>query len=130
MTNILQRSAQWLADVTLDGVTAQSESAAVAIVYRRGTSSVAMQATVAMQRGDLEDTDGVITSATVREYSVRAADLVLNGLHVRPLPGDLIEEVIGGRTETYVVAPAPGVKEHEPADAHWTMLLIRTKRIG
>lgn len=127
--NILQRGAQWQADLLIDGLTDESETAAVEIVYRRGAASASLSALVSLHQFDQEDTDGVITTVTAREYTIRAAELILSGLHTNPRPGDLIDEVIDDVTETYEVTPVAGAQEFEPADANRVMLVIRTKRV-
>ena len=100
------------------------------VVYQRGVSTLAVQATVGRTLLKLDDGyGGVLLQWTDRDFLIRAEDLVIDGQAILPQRGDTIHEVHSGVTYTYEVL-APG---KEPvwkwSDLYRSLLRIHTKQI-
>ncbi|TVQ33884.1 MAG: hypothetical protein EA376_01230 [Phycisphaeraceae bacterium] len=104
------------------------------VVYARGVVSVEVQATVGRTIFDQQDQFGVIHRSEMRDYLVRAANLVLDGEQATPRAGDRVRENVDGRVLVYEVM-APGAQGgNEPpfrfSDPFRRTLRIHTKFIG
>ncbi len=124
MADLLQTGSDWLADQLKAHVSRP-------VVYRRGATEVAVQATIGRTLLKLDDGyGGVRMEWTDRDFLIQAADLVLGGNAVLPERGDLIRETQGGKTFVYEVM-APG---KEPpcrwSDVFRKLLRIHTKQVG
>lgn len=122
--DILQFGSDWLAGKL-------KEHASRPVVYRRGVSEVAVQATIGRTLLKLDDGyGGARMEWTDRDFLIHAADLQIGGTPVLPERGDLIRETQGGKTFVYEVM-APG---KEPAwrwsDGYRRVLRIHTKQVG
>jgi hypothetical protein len=100
------------------------------VVYQRGVSTLAVQATVGRTLLKLDDGyGGVLLQWTDRDFLIRAEDLVIAGETILPQRGDRVHEVQSGVTYTYEVL-APG---KEPvwkwSDLYRSLLRIHTKQI-
>ena len=124
MADLLQRGASWLADRLQD-------QAAHQVVYERGASMVALQATFGSSLLKVDDGDsGVRMVRTDRDFIVRAADLVLGGDVVEPQRGDTVRETVGAAVHVYEVLAPPGEPEWRYSDQHRTILRIHAKRVA
>ncbi len=97
-----------------------------AVTYARGASTVSILATPGETRLEYLDPVGVTVAATLRDWIVTAADLVIAATTVKPARGDRIAV---SETEVYEVhSPAPGMQcYHE--DPTGTQIRIHTKRV-
>lgn len=124
MPDLLQTGSDWLADQLKEHVSR-------AVVYRRGATEVAVQATIGRTLLKLDDGyGGVRMEWTDRDFLIHAADLVLGAATVLPERGDRIRETVGTKTFVYEVM-APG---KEPpwrwSDVYRKVLRIHTKQVG
>lgn len=124
MPDLLKSGSDWLADMI-------KEHASRPVVYRRGATEVAVQATIGRTLLKLDDGyGGVRMEWTDRDFLLHAADLVLGAVAVLPERGDTVRETVGTKTFIYEVM-APG---KEPAwrwsDVFHKMLRIHTKKVG
>jgi hypothetical protein len=99
-----------MADMLADGETwlasQLKEHASQTVTYRRGGSSVVVQATIGRTEFESTSDDGAtILVSRSRDFLVAASDLVLSGNEVVPQRGDTIEEVVGATTVVHEVAP-------------------------
>jgi len=99
------------------------------ILYARGGSFVAVQATPAETTFDVDDGTGAIVSYVSRDFIVLAADLAIDGQQIEPLAGDRITETLRGHTFVYEVN-APGRKQPwKWADDFGAAYRIYTKQV-
>lgn len=101
------------------------------VVYRRGTASVTLAATIGSSDGSVSLDYGARERWESRDYLVRAADLVLEDEVALPAVGDLIVETDGGKEFTYQVLQ-PSVEEpaYRYTDGHRIRLRIHTKLVA
>jgi hypothetical protein len=98
-----------------------------AVTYTRGGSYVTIAAAVpAATRVDMAGDDGSAVTATIRDYLVAAAALVLGGATVEPEPGDRVTAADG--TVYEVVRLADG-RCWRPSGTAGTTLRIHTQLI-
>lgn len=125
MGDLLQSGAEWLAGKL-------KQHAAREVVYRRGTSSCTLKATVGGGRL-LKLTDGYGGTKMVwtsREYIIDPIDLVLDGVTVRPQSGDTIEETVNGTPATFEVLTPGGNEDFYKMGAFYRSMRIHTKERG
>jgi hypothetical protein len=100
------------------------------VVYRRGSESVQVAATVGKTIFRLDKGYGVQERIEARDYLILAADLALGGTQVLPKAGDQVRETQNGKVFVYEVL-APG---NEPcwrySDPYRQTLRIHTKLIA
>jgi hypothetical protein len=94
------------------------------VTYQRGDDSVEVAATVGRTVFEIDDGSGAAVQWESRDFLVPAADLVLAGEVVEPLPGDRIRETQGEKVYVYEVL-APG---KEPC-WRWSDPFRRTLRV-
>ena len=108
------------------------------VVYRRGASSVALNATAGKRMYEVDDGAGGSIAFESRDYLIRAEDLILSSVLTLPAMGDTIEETAGATTFTYQVL-SPGVVpgSNSASEPHWRYsddgrltLRIHTKLVG
>lgn len=121
--DLLERGLDWLS------LKLQTQASRT-VIYRRGSASVSVAATLGRTRVDLQDAEGVTVRSYVRDFLIRAADLVLGGQPVIPQPGDRIDEPVGQRTYQHEVLPLAGGDCWRWSDPHRTILRIHTRQIG
>ena len=66
------------------------------VLYRRGESTVEVDATVGATRFETDASYGAVMEGEVRDYIIAREDLVLGGEETLPAEGDRIEEGIAG----------------------------------
>lgn len=104
----------------------------VTVTYWRGLRSVTVTAipSVIDYEAYSQD-DGILTTiARMRQYLIRADELVIDGRVVDPQLRDRITETINGTSYTYEVGPISGKPLAEQQSAGGERWLIRTKRVG
>ncbi len=122
MPNVLEQGAAWLDQQ-------RHAHATVTVTYRRGAASVNVPATVGQTVFRLDQGDGGMTRVVTRDYLVRRADLVLDGVPTLPGRGDTIEEAIDGVTVTHEVHAPGGEPEWRDSDPYRNVLRIHTLHI-
>jgi len=116
---LLDRGAAWLARQAL-GCAGRS------ILYRRGDSAVQVVALVGQTPFRLVDEYGTSIRVVGRDYLIRAADLILDGLAVTPAAGDGIED---GAAVWVVAGPGGGEPEWRYSDPGGVILRVHVKRV-
>ena len=102
MADLLSTSSDWLQDQ-------RHKHLARTVTYIRGPSSVELQATAGRTSFEVVDENGILQEHESRDWLVRAEDLVLDGLKIKPRPGDVVSETLGGVTHKYtVMSPGEG----------------------
>ena len=117
--NLLGEAAAWLAAQRHAHLT-------TAVTYVRGDDQVVLLATIGRTRFTSTDEYGRVLRHEARDYLVRAADLVLDGVAVRPWSGDQVRE--GGQVYE-VMAPA-GEPEWTYADVNRQTVRVHTLQIA
>ncbi|MEP0846062.1 MAG: hypothetical protein HRF50_04475 [Phycisphaerae bacterium] len=121
MTDRLDEGLSWLAEQRQQHMTRT-------VTYVRGAESITLSATVGRTAEITTDPlRGSVHRVRMRDYLVRAADLVLGGESTLPLPGDVVRETDGSTTYEYVVAPLPDEPCFRYSDAARRTLRIHTK---
>jgi len=122
MTDMISDGAVWLDGMRNDHLT-------VAVVYSRGSDSVAVQATIGSTDFRLDDGTGASVRYVSRDFLIRTADLVLDGSAIEPRRGDEIQETKGGVVYTHEVM---GPDNDEPvwrySDSDRLVMRIHTKQ--
>ncbi len=93
--NMLQKGSSMLHRI-------RREKIAVAVEYRRGTTMLALQATVGFSRFEKVDDAGVHTLTRTRDYIFRSSELTLQN-PCTPIEGDVIAETIAGELKIFEV---------------------------
>ena len=102
------------------------EHAGRLVVYRRGTQSVVLPATVGRTLLKLTDEYGATrVEWTDRDYLFRAADLVLGGSLATPQRGDVVED----GAERYEVAAPQGEAPWRYSDPRGLIYRVHVKRV-
>lgn len=122
MADLLKRGLAWLAGK-------RKANMAHTVTFRRGGSSVELDATVGQTKFDQEDSEGRLTQVETRDYLVTAADLILDGSPVEPRPGDEFVETLAGVPTVFRVMDLPG-RPCFDSDPYRTTLRIHTKDLG
>jgi len=123
MTDMLEQGEGWLDDQRHQHMTR-------AVSYGRGASTVAVQATIGRTVFEQADEYGIVTKTETRDYLIRTADLVLNGLAVLPTRGDQIRETEGPTTFVYEVLSPGDEPVFRYADPYRKALRIHTRHIA
>jgi hypothetical protein len=126
MANVLADGLSWLAGQ-------MKASASTTITYKRGASSVSIDATFGSQVLRVSDRDG--NSKVERpdaDFIFTAADLNFGSGEVEPDAGDYIEATFGSTTKRFQLMPMNNGAE--PAwrycDPHQLMVRCHTKYVG
>lgn len=103
----------------------------VSVTYSRGLRSVTLTAIPSVIDYDAySQDDGILTTtAIMRQYVVKAADLVFEGLPTEPKLRDRITEVIGGQSQVFEVGPISGKPLAELQGVGGDRWLVRAKRV-
>jgi hypothetical protein len=99
------------------------------IMYRRGIHSVTLRATVGRTQFELSDGLGTVLETQVRDYLIRAQDLVLNGRPTLPERGDRIEEAQDQLTFIYEVLPLGDEPAWRYSDPYRQTFRIHTRQV-
>lgn len=111
MSNLLASGAAFLASQRKSAV-------ANSVAYARGANSVTVLAGASEKPYEAEDGEGGIIQILSRDYLIAAAELLLAGAVVTPVPGDRITETIAGTAcvyEVMAIGPAPCWTWHDSA---------------
>jgi hypothetical protein len=121
MSDKLKTAMQWLARQ-------QREHQSSEIVYRRGSSSIALQATRGRSEFEAGSGDGAILRVETTDFIVHVSDLRLDGILEEPKRGD---EIIEGTAEDgylYEVMPGgSGIPSWRYSDDYHTRFRIHAK---
>ena len=102
----------------------------VAVVYYRGTDTVSITALVGDTRMEMADEYGGTTvTSRIRDYIVKAGDLVISSVTIEPQAGDEIRETRGSSTYVYAVMAAGADEPFRPSDRHGNSWRIHTKLV-
>ncbi len=123
MANLLETGSQWLSDQI-------DEHLSSPVVYRRGSSTVSVQAGKAKTTFDLPSSNGMIISVESRDFLITASKLLLDGEQILPLVGDRIIEDISGELRAYEVQNFGTERPYRFCDAHRIKLRVHTKYVG
>lgn len=123
MPDLLQSASDWLTS-TLKAHASQP------VTFRRGTSSVGLQATLGSTEWTTDTLEGISETWESRDFLITAADLRLNGQPVEPAQGDKVDQVIGSTTFTYEVLSQPGVPPFAYSDPGRGGMRIHTKLVS
>ena len=119
MGDLLEQASGWLASQ-------RTKFLSRPVVYSRGISNVAVQATIGKTAFEIDDGYGMIEKWESRDFLIVAADLALGGAVITPQRGDKITD--GGKV--YEVL-APGKEDVcRPSDPYGVTLRIHTKQVA
>lgn len=123
MSDLLDTGLSWLEDQ-------RKRFLSRTVTYRRGNSTVDVQATIGQTIFRLDDGYGAIVRTESRDFLIATADLVLDSAAVLPERGDKIRETVGDEVFVYEVL-APGDEPHfKYSDPYRRTLRIHTKFNG
>lgn len=123
MTNMLEEGSQWLSDQI-------DEHLSSPVLYRRGSSSVSVQAGKANTTFELPSSNGMVVTVESRDFLITASKLILDGQQQLPLVGDRITEDISGELRAYEVQNFGTERPYRFCDAHRIKLRVHTKYVG
>jgi len=112
------------------GLAAVREVAGLAVIYRRGAVDVDMTATPGRTQFSVDGGAGVAVTGECRDWTVAAADLVIDGEVALPERGDRIILEVGGVITTYEVCDLGGERHYRPCDNLGVYLRIHTRIVG
>jgi len=101
--------------------------AGVSVSYHRGADSVTITAVPATTSMEAIDDAGSMVRLKVRDYLVKAADLVLDGIIVEPDRGDQIKEVIGSTRFVHEVLGPVGQQHFAWSSIDGSVLRVHTQ---
>lgn len=120
MTDLLEQSSQWLADM-------HRTFRARTVTYGRGEQTAEITATVGKTLFRVDKGYGLFEHTESRDYLVAVEDFTEFG---EPERGDQVRDVLNGQTEIFEVM-APGEEPHfRWSDPYHRMLRIHTKHVG
>jgi hypothetical protein len=122
MADLLASSSSWLSAMF-------RAHASTSVTYWRGSSSVAINTTVGRSERLATAEDGVQVKIESVDFLVDTADLVVDGVEIRPRSGDRITRSVGGQELTYAVAPLAGEPEFSFIDSTRDRMRVHTKRL-
>lgn len=122
MADMLNAAAAWLASQAKAHV-------ASAVVYYRGTGSVAASATIGQTEFAQDDGQFGIRTFHSKDFIFLATDLVISGSQITPTAGDRITEVVGGKTLTHEVTSHAGNPVYRYSDPYRTRIRVHTKQV-
>lgn len=104
-------------------------AAAIDVTYRRGADSLEIEAIPGQTKYESGNTDGLIEQYQMRDYTIEAAALIINGSVVLPEAGDQIVETDSQGNETVYELMSPGgdMPAWRFADHGRTHLRVHTK---
>jgi hypothetical protein len=123
LSDILEAGSNWLQEQ-------RKKHATRPVLYRRGTDSVLVAATVGRTVFEQDDGAGAIIRTEVRDYLIDSVELVLAGIEVLPERGDRIEETQEGSRFVYEVMPIGKEPHWRYSDPYRKTLRIHTKHIA
>jgi len=101
------------------------------VVYSRGAHQVELSATIGRTDFEIDSGDGFPIRTSTRDFLIHAADLVLDGVTVKPERHDRIQETdVDGSTILYeVMTPAENEPVWSYSDAYRRRLRVHTKKL-
>jgi hypothetical protein len=126
VADLLDKASAWLQDQ-------RTKFLSRTVVYQRGTiSPLELAATIGRTVFEQADEYGIIHKTESRDFLIRSADLMIDGVQVTPKSGDRIRESTDQQTLVYeVMAPnQTGGCPWKYSDAYRRTLRIHTKLIG
>jgi len=99
-------------------------------IHRGATSTSSVTATAVSRDYEVENADGIITVANLRDYAVDVAGYTIASSAVVPQAGDRIKESIDGTTHVFEVMRLPGRPAAEWLGNQKPQWLIHTKLVG
>lgn len=118
MTNLLQSYGDYWASVL-------KQYASSTVTYTRGAYSVAIAATVSGPQQQQPDVlESMALDVHTRTFTFDAADLVLNGVTVRPERGDRITLAVGTQTFTFDLLPTDDKRWWRESDSYGKRLRV------
>lgn len=100
------------------------------VVYRRGSDSVSVAATVGQKLLRITDLDGGSRlEYTDLDFLIPTDQLILSGDAILPERGDIIERTLDDGTERYEVSPYGNDPAWRFADPHKSIVRIHTEAV-
>lgn len=123
MTNMLEQGSHWLSDQI-------DEHASSAVLYRRGSLTVPVQAGKGRSTFEITDRSGILIELESRDFLISAGNLLLDDLPILPEVGDRIIESIGGKLHAYEISNFGAEQPFRSCDPYRYKLRIHTRYIG
>lgn len=120
MNDLIQEGTNWLVGQLQNHV---SQS----VVYSRGSDSVTLNATIGKTDRETFDDHGFGVKSQVRDFLLKAEELILNNQKVIPRRGDRITQTLGTQSHVYEVVETGGDKHYRPSDPYGVMYRIHTQ---
>ena len=121
--DLLEQGSSWLENKRHEHMTRP-------VLYRRGTDSVELAATIGRTVFDQTDEYGTTHRTELRDFLVLANDLVLDAICTLPRAGDRIRETAGDQTFVYEVMAPGGEPPFRYSDPYRRTLRIHTKHVA
>lgn len=104
------------------------------VLYVRDDESashtVALQATIGRTEFEQVDELGMVRKLQSRDFLIRAADLVLDGVTTVPRSGDRVRETVGAQTFVYEMMAPGGEPPWRYSDPYRRALRVHTKHVA
>ena len=108
----------------------EKKLAGVSVTVRRDSYvSDMFIATVADTQIEEYQSDNTVTSNRSRDYIIDVDDYLVNGVCVTPVPGDVINEVINGKSCRFEVLALAGEQPYSFMDRSRMVLRVHTKEV-
>lgn len=108
----------------------EKKLAGVSVTVRRDSYvSDMFIATVADTQFEEYQSDNTVTSNRSRDYIIDVDDYLVNGVCVTPVPGDVINEVINGKSCRFEVLALAGEQPYSFMDRSRMVLRVHTKEV-
>ena len=108
----------------------EKKLAGVSVTVRRDSYvSDMFIATVADTQFEEYQSDNTVTSNRSRDYIIDVDDYLVNGVCVTPEPGDVINEVINGKSCRFEVLALAGEQPYSFMDRSRMVLRVHTKEV-
>ena len=115
----LRTGAAWLAN-QLQAV------ASTNVIYRRGSVSHTVAATVGQSVFESADQSGVVEQWQSRDFIIAADDFP----YAEPMRGDRVIEMVNGTATIFEVAAPRGIPLYRAGDAYHATIRVHGKRVG
>ena len=123
MSDLIQEGTDWLASIL-------KTNASQLVTYKRGNFSVDLLVTFGQSDRESFDEQGFSIRSKITNVVLTAADLVLDGVNVRPQRGDQLIHTIGSKKQTYEVIDVGGTKHYRPSDPYGIMIRVNLQLTG
>jgi hypothetical protein len=91
MADMLSDGLDWLTDQL-------HANASRLVTYKRGTQSISLTSIIGRRRFQRQESGGIVNVYSDRDFIVKAAELILNGVVTEPADGDKIVDSLDGAT--------------------------------